>query len=186
LSVWPSTRKHPVDFIGDLAGKLDDRLRQLRHLLRSSRVELTATRGEQNLRLEHETVANHPHIFAARQDLAQAAEEIGAVAVELLHPLRQRDIQPTAEIGNLRLGLAILGFGHFQRILKCPELGPEGRNLLVEQVDLVERPLRDLLLRVERFRQRPDPGFCRGTCPDPLASSSCNRERSDSDSESDA
>ena len=37
---------------------------------------------------------------AVAEDLAQAAEEVGAVARQLLHPLGERDVEPAAEIGD--------------------------------------------------------------------------------------
>ena len=62
--------------------------------------------GKQHFRLEHEAVADDAHVLAVAEDLAQAAEEIGAVARQLLHPLRQRHVEPGAEIGDA--GLAVL------------------------------------------------------------------------------
>ena len=104
---------------------------------------------EQHFRLEDEAVADDADVLAVGQDLAQAAEEVGAVAVELLHALRQRDVEPLAEIGDLGVGLAVARLGSVERIFQRGDLLAQRGNLLVEQFDLAHRLLADLLLRVE-------------------------------------
>jgi len=55
---------------------------------------------EEHFRLEHKAVTHDAHVGTIAQDGAQPAEEVRAIARELLHPLRQRDIQPLAKVGN--------------------------------------------------------------------------------------
>jgi hypothetical protein len=50
--------------------------------------------------LQHEAVADHADIRAVAENFAQPAEEVGAVARQLLHALRQRHVQPLAELGE--------------------------------------------------------------------------------------
>ena len=73
---------------------------------------------------------------AVAEDLAQPAEEVGAVAVELLHALRQRDVEALAEIGDLVLALLVARFGGVERVLQRGDLPAQRRDLLVEQLDL--------------------------------------------------
>ncbi len=75
------------------------------------------------------------------QDFAQPPEEVGAVAVEFLHPLRQRHVEPLAEVGDLGLALAVAVLGSVERILQRADLPAQRRDLLVEQFDLRQRPL---------------------------------------------
>src|SRR5580700_11728928 len=58
---------------------------------------------EQHRRLEHEAVADHANVGPRAEDLPQAPEKVGAIAVELLNLLRQRDVEPLAEVGDFRL-----------------------------------------------------------------------------------
>ena len=84
------------------------------------------------------------------EDLPQAAEEVGAIARQLLHLLRQRDVEPLAEIGDLGLRFAVGGLRGVERVLDRGQLLAQRGDLLVEDVDLRERARGDLLLRVER------------------------------------
>ena len=67
---------------------------------------------------------------------AQAAEEVGAVARELLHPLGERDVEPAAEIGDPGLALLVAALGGVERLLERGELAAHGGDLLVEDLDL--------------------------------------------------
>ena len=71
---------------------------------------------------EHEPVADHLDVGPRAEDLPQPPEEVGAVAVELLHLLRERDIEPLAEIGDLRLRFPVRGLRRRERILDRGEL----------------------------------------------------------------
>ncbi len=53
---------------------------------------------------------------------AQASEEFGAVARQLLHTLGERDVQPLAEIGDLGLVLLVALLGGIECLLDCREL----------------------------------------------------------------
>ena len=105
---------------------------------------------EQHRGFEDEAVADDMDVGARAEDLAQAAEEVGAVAREFLHLLRQRDIEARAEIGDLRLRLLAGGFGGGERVLDRGELAAQRGDLLVEHVDLGERARGNVLLRVQR------------------------------------
>ena len=96
------------------------------------------------------------------EDLAQPAEEIRAVAVELLHALRQRDVEAAAEIGDLGVGFAVARFGDVERVLQRGDLLAQRGDLLVEQLDLRQRALADGALVVELAGQRADAGGRRG------------------------
>ncbi len=91
---------------------------------------------EQHFRLEDEAVADDADVLAVGEDFAQAPEEVGPVAVELLHALRQRDVQAAAEIGDLGVGVAVRGFGDVERILERSDLLAQCGDLLVEEFDL--------------------------------------------------
>ncbi len=88
-SVWPSTPENPVDLVGDLQAEFLDRVGELVELALAVRVDLFGAGGKQDFRLEDEAVADDPDIGALRQDLAQAAEEVGAVTRQFLDPLDQ-------------------------------------------------------------------------------------------------
>ena len=48
---------------------------------------------EENLGRKHEAVADHADVWAVAEDGAQPPEEVGAIARQFLHALRQRDIE---------------------------------------------------------------------------------------------
>ena len=81
---------------------------------------------EQHLRFEHETIAHDADARPRAQNLAQSSEKVRAVAGELLHLLRQRHIEPGAEIGDARLTFLVALFGGRQRLLDRGELAPQG------------------------------------------------------------
>ena len=134
----------------------------------SGRVDVGGARGKQHLRLEDEAVADDADVLAVGEDLAQPPEEVGAVAVEFLHPLGKRHVQPLAEIGDLGVGFLVALFRGVERVLERGDLPAQRRDLLVEQLDLGKRPGADLLLAVEVVLQRSDlrlaPQRCR-RCP---------------------
>ena len=71
---------------GDLLGDSDQGVRQACDLRRALGLQSCRGRGEEHFRLEHEAVADDPDVGIVAQDLAQAAEELRAVASQLLHP----------------------------------------------------------------------------------------------------
>ena len=115
-------------------------------------VDLVCARREQHFRLEHETVADDADVLAIGQDFAQPAEEIRPVAVELLHALRQRDVQAPAEVGDLGVGFAVACFRGVERLFERADLLAQRRDLLVEQFDLRQRALADCRARWSRAR----------------------------------
>ena len=84
------------------------------------------------------------------------AEEVGAVARQLLHALGQRDVEPLAEIGDARLRILVALLRDVERRFERAELAPQRGDLLVEHLDLRQRPQRDLLLGVELAGQLGD------------------------------
>ncbi len=153
-SVWPSTRR-----IQGMSGGISRS--------RSSSAEASESSDcwpaglmsaladfEQHRGFEHEPIADDADVGTRTEDLAQPTKEIGAVAGELLHLLRERDIQPLAEVGDLGLRLAAGGLGSRERLLDRRELFAQRGDLLVEDVDLGERLGGNLALR-RRARWRP-------------------------------
>ena len=112
--------------------------------------------GEQHLGLEHEAVADDADVLAVAQQLAQAAEEVGAIALQLLHLPGEHDVEAGAEVGNARLALLVLGFRRLQRVVQGRDLPPQREQLLVEQVDLGGRLVGDRLLVLELLGERGD------------------------------
>ena len=95
--------------------------------------------GEQHLGLEHEPVADDPHVRAVAQGLAQLAEELRAVLRQLLDLARQRDVEPLAEIGDgvaLRVDLRLL---EVERLVQGRELLAQRRDLLGQHPHLLHR-----------------------------------------------
>ena len=87
--------------------------------------------GEQHFRLEDEAVADDADARPVAEDLAQAAEEIGAVTGELLHLLRESDIEARAEIGDFRLRFDVRFLRGVERLLDGGELAAQRRDLLI-------------------------------------------------------
>src|SRR5699024_8547724 len=109
--------------------------------------------GKQHLGLKDEAVTDDADIVAVGNDLAQPTEEIGPVAVEFLHPPRQRDVEAASEIGDLRLRLLVLLLRSAERVFECGDLSAQRTDLLVQQFHLAERPLADLALTLQRSLQ---------------------------------
>src|SRR5207248_1334684 len=91
---------------------------------------------EEYLGLEHEAVADDTDIGPVAEDGAQPAEEVGAIARQLLYALRQRHVQPLAEIGDAGLRLLVLLLRRVERLLERRELAAQRRDLLIEHLDL--------------------------------------------------
>ena len=125
------------------------RVGDLGEFVGAGRADLVGAGGEQHLRLEDEAVADDADVGPVAEDLAQPPEEVGAVARQFLHALGERDVQPPAEVGDLGLALLVLVLRGVERVLERGDLAAERRDLLVEQLDLRERPRADLLLGVE-------------------------------------
>src|SRR6185436_7664215 len=87
---------------------------------------------EQHLRLEHETVADHPDVRPRAKNAAQAAEELRPVTRQLLYPLGERHVQALAELGDAALSLLVALLGRIERLFQRRELAAQGRDLLVQ------------------------------------------------------
>ncbi len=72
--------------------------------------------------MEHEPIAHHTNIGSGAKDLPEATEKVRAIAIELLNLLRQRDIEPLAEVGDLRLRFLVCRLRCGERILDRSEL----------------------------------------------------------------
>ena len=142
-SVWPSTRSTQAISAGIFSLELDQRAGEL--------VELGAALGlverglagiEEHLGLEHEAVADDADVGPVAENGAQPPEEVGAVARQFLHPLRQRHVEPLAEIGDAGLQFLVLLLGRIERLFERGELAAQRRDLLVEHLDLRQRARR--------------------------------------------
>src|SRR5690606_11382647 len=122
----------------------DDGACQLLHLDLSGLVDLVRSGREQHLRLEDETVSDNADVLPIGEDFAEPAEEVGAIAVQLLDTLCQRHVQAPSQIGDLGVGLPVLFFRRFECVLQRRDLLTQGCDLLVEDFDLGERALADL------------------------------------------
>ena len=117
---------------------------------------------EEHLRLEDEAVADDADVGPVAEHLPQAAEEVGAEARQLLHLLRERHVEARAEVGDAGLGFAVALLRGGERLLERRELAAQGGDLLVQDLDLRQRPRGDLLLGVERLVERGDLAARRG------------------------
>ena len=148
--------QHPGDFRRDLSLELQHCLGQLVELALAGGVDLVVAGIEQHFRLEDETVADHADVGALRQDFSEATEEVGTIAGQFLHPLGQRHVEATAEVGDLGRALPVSRFGGIEGVLERGDLAAERGDLLVEQLDLGQRPLADALLVGKLGGQRLD------------------------------
>ena len=80
---------------------------------------------EEQFGLEHEAVADDADVRPVAENFAQAAEEVGAVARQFLHALRQREIEPLAEIGDPGLRFLVLLLGDIERAFERGELAAQ-------------------------------------------------------------
>src|SRR5271169_1546611 len=93
----------PRDVGRDLPRQVVDRGSQIIERLMSGLANLRLGRFKKYRGFEHEAIADYAHARPIAQNLAQATEEIRAIAGELLDLLRERDIQARTEIGDLGL-----------------------------------------------------------------------------------
>ena len=140
--MWPSTRSTQAISFGICFSSSIERARELVELGAAARLHHGRAGIEEHLRLEHEAVADHADVRPVAEDRAQPAEEFGAEARQFLHALRQREIEPLAEIGDARLRLLVLAFGGFQRAFDRGKLAAQRGDLLVQQLDLRQRARR--------------------------------------------
>ena len=105
VDYWPGfvDAQHPGDVLRDLPVELDQRGCELVELGAPAGLHHGRARIEEHLGLKHEAVADDPDVGPIAQNRAQPAEEFRAEARQFLHALRQREIEPLAEIGDASL-----------------------------------------------------------------------------------
>ena len=99
--------------------------------------------------MEHEAVADDADVGPVAEDVAQLAEKVGAVARQFLHALRQRQVQPLAEIGEAQLRVLVLLLGSAERIFERADLLAQRADLLIEVLDLRHGARGRILLQVD-------------------------------------
>ena len=90
-----------------------------------STVRLAWPEANSTSEFEHEAVADHANVLAVAQQLAQPAEEVGAVALQLLHLLGQQDVEAGAEVGDAHLAVLVLGLVGVDGLLQGRHLLPQ-------------------------------------------------------------
>ena len=128
--------QHPRQVLRNPGRDLVQGPRQLGELPLARFAELGRAGLEQDLRLEHEAVADDAHVLTVAEHLAQPAEELRTVARQLLHLGGERDVQAPAKVGDLDLLLLVRGLGHLQRGRQIGELLAQRHDLAVEQQEL--------------------------------------------------
>ena len=103
---------------------------ELAQLRLPGRVQAGRARGEQQLGLEHEAVAHDAQVGPVAQGLAQLAEELRAVLLELLHLLGQCQGQLLVQAVDLVLLLVDLGLGRGQQLVEIGDLLLEDLGVL--------------------------------------------------------
>ena len=104
---------------------------------------------EEHFGLEHEAVADDADVRPVAEDVAQLAEKVRAVARQFLHALRQRQVQPLAEIGEAQLRVLVLLLGSAERIFERADLLAQRADLLIEVLDLRHGARRRFLLQID-------------------------------------
>ena len=109
---------HPANVRRDLRLEIAQRRGELVELQAGLRLQDVGAGIEQHVGGKHEAVADDLEVGPVAESFPQLAEEVGAVAGELLHLLGERHVEPLAEIGDLGLAVLVLGLGGFQRLLQ--------------------------------------------------------------------
>ncbi len=148
-SVWPSTRSTHWISDGIWPSSWVQRARHFVDLAAAFGLQVGLAGVEEHFRLQHEAVADDAHVGPVAEDLAQLAEEVGAVLGQLLHLLRQRHVEALAEVGDLGLRVLDVLLGGIERLLERGELAAQRGDLLVEDFDLRQRLGGELLLAFE-------------------------------------
>ena len=99
--------------------------------------------------MEHEAVADDADVGPVAEDVAQLAEKVRAVARQFLHALRQRQVQPLAEIGEAQLRVLVLLLGSAERIFERADLFAQRADLLIEVLDLRHGARGRFLLQID-------------------------------------
>ena len=115
--------QHPGDVGGNLPVEFDQHGRELVELGAAFGLEHRLAGIEEHFRLEHEAVADDADVRPLAEDRAQPPEKVRAVARQFLHALRQRDIEPLAEIGDAALRFAVALLGGVERVFQRARAG---------------------------------------------------------------
>src|SRR5262245_19787391 len=146
----PIDAQHPGDLARYLLFELEQRAREAVELGPAfGLVERGLAGVEEHLRLEHEAIADDADVGPIAENGAQPSEEVGTVPRQLLHALGQSHVQPLPEIGDAALRVLVLLLAGVQRRFERGELAAQRRDLLIEHLDLGQRPRGEPLLRVE-------------------------------------
>src|SRR6185437_1740368 len=97
--------------------------------------QVGAAEREQHLGLEDEAIADDADVRPVAQYRAQSAEELRAVARQLLDLAGERGVEALAEIGDLHLLVLALGLRRVERGGNLLQLLAQRQDLLVELVD---------------------------------------------------
>src|SRR5919198_1057289 len=142
--------QHPGNLAGNFLFQFEQRDGEPVQLHQPLRfVERGPPRVEKHFRLEHKTVADDANVGAIAENGAQSSEEVGTVSREFLHPLRERYVQPLAQVGNAALRFLVLFLAGFECRFERPKLAAQRRNLLIEHLDLRQRASAEPSLRVK-------------------------------------
>ena len=123
MSVWPSTRSTQAISAGICFSSSSSALASLSSSARPSGLQHGLAGVEEHFRLEHEAVADDADVGPVAEDRAQPAEEVGAVARQFLHALRQRHVEPLAEIGDAGLRFLVALLGGVERLFERARAG---------------------------------------------------------------
>src|SRR5690349_3460941 len=115
-------RRYLLVEIGQRRGELVEFSTALRQKCRQSGVE-------KDFRLKHEAIADHADIRPVAENSPEFSEELRPVTREFLYPLRQSDVQPLTEIGDLALRFLVA-------LLRSIESFFKGRKLTAQCADL--------------------------------------------------
>ena len=109
--------------------------------------------------MEHETVADERMPSRVGQDLAQPAEGVGAVAVQLLDTWASATLRRRPRSAIFVLGLAVAGSDTSSAPSSAAIWLAQRGESAGEQLDLAHRALADLALLIELLVQHADPGL---------------------------
>ena len=160
----------PVDVRRDLPLEFDEGRGDAVELAAGLAPQRRLAAWKKHLRLEDEAVADDAHVLPVAEDLAQAPEEVGAVAGELLHRCASATLRRLPR-SAMRAWLSGRGSRSRERLLEGRELPAHGGDLLVQDLDLIERAARRLPFGVERRSSSAGPRLSRP----PLSITPCRR-----------
>ena len=141
--------QRPVDVARNFLLEFQDRFSDLIHRRHTFRRQRGGAGRKQNFRFKHEAVADDADILAILQQLPQSPKEVRAIALQLLHLLRQRRIEARAEILDRLVAFGAFLFCRVERVAQARDLPAQRNELLIQKIDFRERFIRDVLLRLQ-------------------------------------